>query len=143
MRTTATLRNLVSTMASLNMMFFSLELLTFSIRSSDVNTQDENTYSCKCAQNANERYRFAKCLPANAARCPPSTRRSPPVRSGRRFPCMQKRAAKSLVTSATLRTHCELTPTLLLSPCEISLRTYADFVKSVRHQHDITAARVL
>ena len=68
-----------------------------------LDTQDENTYSCKCAQNAHERYRFARCLPANAARFPPSTWRSPPVRSGRRLPSMQKRAAKSLVTSATFR----------------------------------------
>ena len=86
-----------------NILFFCMELLTFSIRSSDVDTQDENTYSCKCAQNAHERYRFARCLPANAARFPPSTRRSPPVRSDRRLPRMQKRAAKSLVTSATFR----------------------------------------
>ena len=32
-----------------NILFFSMELLTFSIRSPNVNTQDENMHSCKCA----------------------------------------------------------------------------------------------
>ena len=118
-----------------------MELLTFSIRSSDVDTQDENTYSCICAQNAHERYRFARCLPANAARFPPYTRRSPPVRSGRRLPSMQKRAAKSLVTSATFRCtpYCEQN----VNPLRIDMRFHCGDIADSLQNHCGVAVKSL